>query len=109
MLSCSILNIKLFFVILIYLLTCFIIDTYIPKKIEFGYKKLADRFFLAIITILILVYNNYRAFCPDEVLYALWYLVGYFLTSCCFQIYLIINDKKKVIEEIKDISDNIIL
>ena len=105
----NLLNKKLIIITITYLLGVGFVDNFFLKDVEYGYKKLVFRIINVLIIIALFFYNNYRAFCPDEILYALWYLVGYFLTSCCFQIYLIINDKKKVIEEIKDISDNIIL
>ena len=48
-----------------------------------------------VIMILVLVINYYIKLCPDELLLVLYYSIGYFLTSCMFQVYLLKTVKPK--------------
>ena len=71
-------------------------DTLLFKNVEFGYKKLAVRGFSTTLLILMLVINYCFKLCPDELLFCLWYIIGYCVTSCMFQAYLINQDTKPI-------------
>ena len=88
-------NYYVIFFITIYLILTYIFDVLLFKSVEFGYKKFAVRGFSVILMISILVINYYFKLLPDELLFCLWYIVGYCLTSCFFQIYLILKSKKQ--------------
>ena len=80
---------------IIYIFGTYFFDTLLFKNIEFGYKKLAVRGFSVILMISILLINYCFKLLPDELLFGLWYVIGYCLTSCFFQIYLILKSKKQ--------------
>jgi hypothetical protein len=67
----------------------YIFDVYLVGDEEFGHKKLIVRSFCAIVSCLMLLCNRYIVIVPYQVLFFMWYAIGYFLTSCCFQIWLI--------------------
>jgi hypothetical protein len=79
--------------IILYALITYFLDIFLFKNIEFGFKKLVVRGFITIFTISTLLANYYLKIIPDEVMYCFWYWVGYFATSCMFQIFLIIKSK----------------
>ena len=85
--------------LLIYFPTAYFFDIFICYM-EFGYKKLIIRSLSALGIILLFLANYIYNFCPDEKLYYLWWLIGYFITSICFQLYLILDSEKNTI--IKD-------
>jgi hypothetical protein len=69
------------------------VDIFLFKNIEFGFKKLVVRAFITICMTIILLTNYYLKMIPDEILYCLWYIIGYTATSCAFQIFLIMKSK----------------
>ena len=75
------------------------------KNIEFGYKKLASRGFISISAIIIVWLNSLYMIIPDEFIFYSWYGIGYCITSCIFQIYLIINNKSIVNKSKSKIDD----
>ena len=81
--------------IIIYLFGTYFCDTRSFKNVEFGYNKLVARGVCTVIMILVLVINYYIKLCPDELLLVLYYSIGYFLTSCMFQVYLLKTVKPK--------------
>ena len=81
---------------IIFLFITYLSDTLLFKNVEFGYKKIAVRGFSTIMWILMLVINYCFKLCPDELLFCLWYFIGYCLTSCMFQLYLIKQNTKPV-------------
>jgi hypothetical protein len=86
-------NIKIGVIIIFYLCLTYLFDIYIFKNIEFDYKKLIVRFFSSLIFFMVFVLNTYIKFCPEEMLFGLWYIIGYCITSCMFQIFLIYTSK----------------
>jgi hypothetical protein len=78
---------------IIYILGTYFFDILLFKNIEFGFKKLVVRAFTTIFIILVLLTNYYLKMIPDEILYFLWYIIGYAVTSCAFQIFLIMKNK----------------
>jgi hypothetical protein len=82
-------NYYVIFFITIYLVGTYIFDTLLCKNIEFGYKKLAVRGFAVILLSSVLLINYYFKLLPDELIFCSWYIIGYCLTSCFFQIFLI--------------------
>ena len=65
------------------------------KNIEFGYKKLAIRGVSVFVLSSVLLINYCFKLLPDELTFCLWYIIGYCLTSCFFQIFLILKSKKQ--------------
>lgn len=77
-----------------------------PNTVEFGYTKLAVRFFGSISILLVHLTNYFFHFIPDEELFWLWHIVGYSLTSSCFQLYLIRDSEKNtIIKEETDVKE----
>ena len=81
--------------IVIYLVGTYIFDILLCKNVEFGYKKLVVRGFSVIFISLLLVINYCFKLMPDELTFCLWYIIGYCLTSCFFQIFLILKSNKQ--------------
>jgi hypothetical protein len=79
------------FYILSYFLVTYIFETLICKNIEFGYKKLAIRMGAVVSMSSVLLINYCFNLLPDELLFGLWYIIGYCLTSCFFQVFLILK------------------
>jgi hypothetical protein len=79
----------------------YICDILLFNKVEFGYKKLVARALYTIIIILILVINYCFTLFPDELLIFSWYVIGYCVTSCMFQVYLIHQDTKPKLRKCK--------
>ena len=82
--------------IIIYILIAYIFDILLCGNIEFGYKKLVVRLLSSISIILFMTINYYFNIVPHNVIFFVWYIVGYCLTSSFFQIFLIL--KKQNIE-----------
>jgi hypothetical protein len=88
-------------------------DTLLFKNVEFGYKKLAVRGVSSVLMISLLTMNYKFKMLPDELMYCLWYPIGYCVTSCFFQIFLIykstnatktesVNEPEPVKEPVKE-------
>jgi hypothetical protein len=90
----EIFNRNVILLITIYIFGTYCFDTLLFKNIEFGYKKFAVRAFAVILAMSILVINYCFKLIPDELIFCLWYIVGYCLTSCFFQILLIFKSKQ---------------
>lgn len=95
----------------IYLFIFFIIcigqgiaDLSLSSDSEYSYKKLAIRSVGTIFSLLVLFLNHFFKLVKDEVIFWLWYLVGYCFTSCIFQILLLRMNSQ---EQKDDISDSI--
>jgi len=89
---------------IIILILIYLFDIYFLKNIEFGNKKLLIRFMGVIFPLLALIINYNYHFVQDELIFFLWYLIGYCFVSCIFQIILIKEEEKnkqesKIIEE----------
>lgn len=85
----SILNYNIIFMVIAYMGLTHLFDTILFKNVEFGYKKLAVRGFSSVFMISLLTMNYKFKMLPDELMYCLWYPIGYCVTSCFFQILLI--------------------
>lgn len=93
------------FYILSYFLFTYIFETLICKNIEFGYKKLAVRQLAVFSVSSILLINYYFNLLPDELLFGVWYIIGYCLTSCFFQVFLIL--KQKAQDKQEDVQEDL--
>ena len=89
-------NMQIGVIIIFYLCLTYLFDIYIFKNIEFDYKKLIVRFFSSLIFFMVFVLNTYIKFCPEEMLFGLWYIIGYCITSCMFQAFLIYTSKSNL-------------
>jgi hypothetical protein len=89
-------NYYIIFLIVIFLLSTYIFDILLCKKLEFGYKKLAVRALGVFFTASVLLINYCFKLVPDELTFCLWYIIGYSLISCFFQIFLILKSKKQI-------------
>ena len=97
----SSLNYKFFIVLVLFFVGTYFTDILLFKHVEFGYKKIVMRFFAVLLMLLVLFKN----ILPDEVGFCFWYVIGYCMTSCIFQMYLIINSRSKEKEKQKQIKD----
>ena len=82
--------------LLVSVVGAYIMDNIFCKHIEFGYKKLFIRAFIIIIITPVLILNNYFHFFPDDLILCIWYIFGYMLTSCIFQIFLIMKSNNNI-------------
>ena len=89
----NLINYKALFIGLYYLVSIAFIDMYIFKDVEYGYKKLGVRGLVGIFFILMLIVNNFYNYLQDTYLSPIYYFIGYCITSCFFQIYLITKNK----------------
>ena len=88
-------NYYIIFYIAAYLVFTYIFDVLLCKNVEFGYNKLAVRGVAVVCMSLIPLINYYFKLMPDEFIFGLWYIIGYCLTSCFFQIFLILKSRKQ--------------
>jgi hypothetical protein len=109
----SILNYNIIFMVIAYMGLTHLFDTLLFKNVEFGYKKLAVRGVSSVLMISLLTMNYKFKMLPDELMYCLWYPIGYCVTSCFFQIFLIykstnatktesVNEPEPVKEPVKE-------
>jgi hypothetical protein len=82
-------NYYIIFYITIYFAGTYIFEMLLCKDVEFGYKKLAVRGGAVVLMSLMLLINYCFKLLPEELTFCLWYIIGYCLTSCFFQIFLI--------------------
>lgn len=92
--TCKNIKINIIYIIFILFLTLFIyylFDYILLHNIEFGINKLIFRFISIIFLVLIIYFkiSYYYIF-----INCFMSIIGYFFTSCIFQIFLIFNDKK---------------
>jgi len=89
-------NYYIIFYIVIMLLGGYIFDTFLCKNIEFGYNKLAIRAIAVFFMAFTLLINYCFNLVPYELMFWLWYIIGYCLISCFFQIFLILKSKNQI-------------
>ena len=99
-------NCYVIFYIAIYLVGTYIFDILLCKNVEFGYKKLAVRGLAVFFLGSMLLINYCFKLLPDELIFCLWYIIGYCLTSCFFQIFLILKSKNQNDEQNNESDDN---
>jgi len=90
----TIFNCYVILFLIMYIGGTYIFDTLLCKNIEYGYKKIAIRGFSAIFIISALLINYWLKYLPDELTFGVWYIIGYCLTSCFFQMFLIWKSKQ---------------
>jgi len=83
-------NIYILIFFLLYIYIYYLFDNILLHNIEFGINKLIFRFINIIFFLIIYFKFNYLNLCNN--IYLFW--IGYYFTSCIFQIFLICNDKK---------------
>jgi hypothetical protein len=101
-------NYYIIFYIVIFLLSTYIFDILLCKNLEFGYKKLAVRALAVFFTASVLLINYCFKLVPDELTFCLWYIIGYSLISCFFQIFFILKSKKQIDEQIDEPVDKLV-
>ena len=102
----TIFNRNIIFIGVTYMILTYFFDTLLFKNVEFGYKKLAVRGVMTILMTVILSINYYFKLLPDELMFCLWYIIGYCLTSCFFQAYSIWKSNDQPNEPNKDENPN---
>jgi hypothetical protein len=89
-------NTVIFFILAAHILGTYFTDVCLFKDVEYGYKKLCIRGTGAAITASVLIANSYFQYLPDEYLFFMWYVVGYYIVSTLFQIYFIFVQPPRV-------------
>ena len=84
------------FYITLFLSSTYIFDILLCMNVEFSYKKLAVRGLAVFASCSALLINYLFKLVPNELAFCLWYIIGYCLTSCFFQIFLILKSQQQV-------------